>query len=606
MTQEPYLKSIKLILGYLTNLDKIKLGMILVTNVILALLDLVGVAALGVVTALAVQGAQSLPPGDRVERFLSFINLIEAPLMEQIAILSFSVLLIFILKTICSAILTKKTLSFLGYRSASVGVRLVSFLLHDRVDFVQSRPVQELTYAVNSGSSYTVLGVLGGLTKFFSDLILMIVLAIGLLLVDWKTALAVFIIFGLTGVLLTRVLHTQAKTFGSEFAALTVKSTESTMNSLKAIKEISIRGTSSYFGSQYSTIKFKLAKIEAQAAFQNMISKYVFEIVVVFSAFAISAILLFLNSPSRGAAIIAIFLASISRAAPAALRAQQTITQLHNYFGKIEPTLFLLRRYKNGEIEISPSSTKTSVNNFIPFIKASNIEFKYETGEFSIKQVSFLINQGDFVAVLGPSGGGKTTLIDLILGVHSLDAGALLISGLTSTSVVKQFPGFIAYVPQEITILPMSIRDNISLGYSRETTSDEDCWRSLEIAQLDNFVKSLPDSLDQVLGDNGYGLSGGQKQRLGIARAIYTKPKILILDEATNALDAETAVSLSRSLESMKGEMTLIVIAHNLSTVVNANRIFYLDQGTLIEASSFNDLRMKVPRFDLTSGLQIL
>jgi ABC-type multidrug transport system fused ATPase/permease subunit len=172
------------------------------------------------------------------------------------------------------------------------------------------------------------------------------------------------------------------------------------------------------------------------------------------------------------------------------------------------------------------------------------------------------------------------------------------ISGLSPSDAITAWPGAISYVPQDILILDGTIRENVALGYPMEIVSDEDVWAALGNALLSEFVNALPKKLDSHVGDRGVNLSGGQRQRLGIARALFTKPKLLILDEATSSLDGKTESAVSQAIQAMHGEVTVITIAHRLSTVKNADRVFYLENGHLVAKGTFLEVRKLVPDFD--------
>jgi ABC-type multidrug transport system fused ATPase/permease subunit len=163
---------------------------------------------------------------------------------------------------------------------------------------------------------------------------------------------------------------------------------------------------------------------------------------------------------------------------------------------------------------------------------------------------------------------------------------------------IKKWPGAIGYVPQDIFISNRTIRENVCLGYPLGEVSDRDVWRALELAQLTDFIKNLPDGLDTLVGDRGSKLSGGQRQRLGIARALFTGPRMLVLDEATSALDSATEASISAAMRGLKGEVTVVLIAHRLSTVVDSDLILYLENGKLVKSGTFDEIRNSVPKFD--------
>jgi len=220
-----------------------------------------------------------------------------------------------------------------------------------------------------------------------------------------------------------------------------------------------------------------------------------------------------------------------------------------------------------------------------------------------LDKVSLSIQPGQSVAFVGSTGAGKSTLADVILGAVFPDLGEVFISGRAPISTVREWPGAIAYVPQDVAILSGTVRENVALGISTEDIDDALVWEALQRAELADFLGENRSGIDTVVGENGVQLSGGQRQRLGIARALYSRPRLLVLDEATSALDAETERIITHTLESLAGEVTLIIIAHRLATVRNCDQVFYLREGELVSSGSFEQVRAAVPDFDKQAQL---
>ena len=168
---------------------------------------------------------------------------------------------------------------------------------------------------------------------------------------------------------------------------------------------------------------------------------------------------------------------------------------------------------------------------------------------------------------------------------------------------INKWPGAIAYVPQDVMISNGSIKENLVLGYSQDEVGDELIQNALGIAHLQNFVLSLSEGIDTHVGERGSNLSGGQRQRLGIARALITKPKLLVLDEATSSLDGQSESDISDSINEMRGEITVLLIAHRLSTVQNADKVVYMEDGKILCVGTFDEVRKKVPNFDKQASL---
>ena len=216
-----------------------------------------------------------------------------------------------------------------------------------------------------------------------------------------------------------------------------------------------------------------------------------------------------------------------------------------------------------------------------------------------IKELSLDIEPGEWVAVVGPSGSGKTTLIDLILGILKPTHGQVSISNVDPELAISFWPGSVTYVPQDSFINNGTIEQNVALGKEITDIDRDQVTECLSLVGLSDLVSKSSKGLKTEVGELGSKLSGGQRQRLGVARAFYPKPKLLILDEATSSLDNLSERLIINCLNSIRGKVTVISIAHRLSTVINSDKVIYIDQGKILASGSFNEVRHKVPNFDL-------
>lgn len=213
-------------------------------------------------------------------------------------------------------------------------------------------------------------------------------------------------------------------------------------------------------------------------------------------------------------------------------------------------------------------------------LEIDSINWQYEeSDELVLKELSLTIHKGEAVAFIGPSGSGKTTLADIILGLLQPTHGKVYVDGVDIYAIPKVWSKIIGYVPQTVFLIDDTIRANVTFGLSVEMITDEAVWEALDKAQIKDYVKSLPEGLDTLVGERGIRFSGGQKQRIAIARAIYHDPDILVLDEATSALDGETENAVMEAIDHLHGKKTLIIIAHRLSTIKNCDTIYEIRNG---------------------------
>ena len=239
-----------------------------------------------------------------------------------------------------------------------------------------------------------------------------------------------------------------------------------------------------------------------------------------------------------------------------------------------------------------------------PFIEVTSISAKYFGDDnFALKNISVSFQPGSFSAIVGSSGSGKTTLVDAILGLIPLTDGNVKISNMNPWDFIAKWPGSIALVPQEVNTFSGTILDNLSIGFDGGILDEDLIWEKLRLVGLEEFISSLPLKLQTLIGDNGAKLSGGERQRLGIARALITNPKILILDEATSALDGINEEVVLELIRKMHGKVTIVMIAHKLSTIKTAENIIYMSGGEALSIGDFDFIRSKVPDFDLQASL---
>lgn len=580
--------------------DQKRIIAVVILQVSLGFLDLLGVAAIGVLGALSVSGIQSGTPGNRVNSALQILKISEFSFQTQVAIIGLSAATLLIGRTVISIFFTRRTLFFLSRRGAQISSDLVSKLLSQSLLSIQSRSNQQTIYSVTYGVSSITLGILGTAVLLIADGSLLIVMSIGLFAVDPMVAAGAFLVFALVGFQMYRLMNVRAKVLGKKNWELSVKGDEKVVEAMNSYRELVVRNRRSYYAREISKTRFELADVLAEIQFMPNISKYVIESTVILGALLLSAAQFSLQDSKHAVATLAVFLAAGTRVAPAVMRIQQGAITIKNSIGSAEPTLELIETL--AEVDGIPEvkdSFDLDHEDFDPEIKIIDLSFTYPGSlNPALSGINLNVARGQSVAIVGPSGAGKTTFVDLLLGVLNPDSGSIKISGVTPLVAITKWAGAMAYVPQDVVISNGSIRENIALGFPPSIGTDQLINKALDIAHLRDFAYGLENGIDTQVGERGTKISGGQRQRLGIARAMFTNPKLLVLDEATSSLDGLTEAAISEAVLGLKGSVTVIMIAHRLSTVRNADLVVYMESGKIVATGTFEEVRNQVPDFD--------
>lgn len=585
--------------------DKLKIIYVTLIQIFLGVLDLVGVAIVGILSALAINGLQSRPAGERVTKILDFIHLNGESLQFQATLLGISAALILVFKTLISIFFTRRTLFFLGRRSALLGSRLLSELFKRDILVLQMRSDQEMLYAITTGMNAATVGVVGTLVLLISDASLVFILSLGLFILDPKIAFLSSGLFAGIAFGLYYLLKSRATRLGSIQSSISVKSNEDVLQAILSYRELLVQNKRESAVEEIARNRVKLSDTSAEMSFLPNISKYVLEVSIVIGAISVSAVQFISTDSVHAISVLSVFLASSSRLAPAILRIQQGSTSIRSNLSNASRTMFLVRKLGLPERKIIESTNLNfNYSGFIPSVFIRNLSFSYPNqNKITIENVSLEISAGSMVAIVGPSGGGKSTLVDLMLGVLTPDSGVVKISGKDPLSAIARWPGAISYVPQQVNLINGSILDNVVYGNFRNEVSVGRVWDALHIAQLKDFVEQNIEGLEAQVGDRGARLSGGQRQRVGLARALYSNPSLVVLDEATSALDGETEANFSDALNSIRGECTIILIAHRLATVTNADKVVYMEEGRIRAVGTFTEIKNAIPNFASQASL---
>jgi ATP-binding cassette, subfamily B, bacterial PglK len=585
---------------FLPKIGRVRTLLLVVIQLFLGVLDLLAVALIGIVGALSITGIQSQPPTGRIKQVLDLASLGEFTFQSQVAILGGSAAILFISKTLLNIWISRRVLNYLSFQSALMSSQLIKRLMKQEPSFVQSYGRQSLSFSVGDGVNSLCLGVLGTFILLISDGLLLLVMFAGLMFVNPLVAIVTVSFFSAIAVVMHRYLGVLIQSLGMKSNEVSVSANEKIIEAIDLYKTLFVMNGRSNYAEAISEKRFEVGRLVSRMTFIPSISKYVLESSFILGAVLICAIQFLMTNAANAFSVLSVFMAAGSRIAPAILRIQQGSLTIKNQIGYANQTITLIERlnFLDGsqvpnfnEMESIPIEAEENIISF----EAVNFKFQDSTTQL-LSDVTFSIKNGKNLAITGASGVGKSTLAELILGLLSPTSGKILVNGINPRSMISSNPGFLAYVPQDVVIIKGTIAQNVTLELQNESNLEK-IWRALERAKLDDFVRNLPHGLDTPVLELGLNLSGGQKQRIGIARALYQEPKVLVLDEATSSLDGETELAISKSLDSLKGEVTLVVIAHRLSTVRSADTVIFLENGRIADMGTFEEIRNRNSNF---------
>jgi ABC-type multidrug transport system fused ATPase/permease subunit len=590
-------------LRLLNRRDRRLLALAVATQMATSLLDLAGVALLGVVGLLAVSAVKGQPPPAKVVDALSALGVQESN-TALIAGTAGVAAVLLITRNVVNPLLMKRILTFLARREASVSARLTRELLSRPLTVIQQRSSQQTASALLDGTYYATSVVLGQAVIIASEATLLTLLVVTLLLINPAVTAVGVAYFAVLAAVLQRVTGKRAQRLGGERRRLQVASLVSVQEAVGAYREITVSDRRMLYAGRIQTLRRESAQTLADLQLIAMLPKYVSEGGLVLGAFALAGILFATKSADVAAGMFAVFLATATRVMPSMLRLQSATLQVRSAAASALST-YQLAGELGHPIDTSPDEPDTDrlrrvLENghadFVPVVALTDVTFTYPgTDEPALHGVSLSFPAGQTVALVGRSGAGKSTLADVILVVLQPDSGRVTLGGLPPADAVRRWPGGVGYVPQEVLLTNDSIRANVALGLPPEIVDDELVWESLRRAELEAHVRQQPHGLDCVIGERGLRLSGGQRQRLGIARALFSQPRLLTLDEATSSLDAETEHTITTMLDDLHEHVTTVVIAHRLSTVRHADLVVYLQDGAVLATGTFDEVCARIP-----------
>lgn len=575
---------------------KKRLGLLIGFQILTSVLDLIALYFLGTLASVGILYIQNLSAAFPTS-LTTILNLDGATFNTQFVSISTLIIVIFIVKTLLAILGNRKILIFLGNRAASASSSMVSKLLASKPDYILRKKSQELLYSATGGIDNLILNYLSAACVLLTEALFLVVIIAGVVALSPSAGVIALIVFGLSTLFISRLTSRNGKSLSEKSARLGVQYNERLLETLSVYRELLLRSDLDKASSETQAVRALTLRMRAQLIFLPTLSKYLFEFSIVIGGALVGLSQILFQDSNSAIASVVIFVAASTRILPSLNRAQNSFFTMKQSEGGAQVTLDVISEIDELLKKVDENTHLEITSKFLPSINVENLTFSYpETDQIVLKEINFSIKAGQFVAIVGQSGAGKSTLVDLLLGMYEPTSGYIKVSGLPPREAVKTWPGLISYVPQDIAIIDGTIAKNIALQDSDQQKNR--IHTSLERAHLLDDVMAMSKKLNEVVGERGTRLSGGQRQRLGIARALYTNPEMIIFDEATSSLDPITEKSVTDAIYNKRSGVTLVVIAHRLSTVRHADLVILLDQGKLIAKGTFDEVRSLAPKFD--------
>ena len=564
----------------LTKKQKIKSFWIFITMILSSCMELLGVSIIVPFLELLTD-SETL----KTKWYISWLfDIVPDISMSSLLILmSVAFILVYLLKNAFMLFSTYVQASFSTEFSKDNSVRMLRSYMKRPYEFFTNTNSNIIFRGINGdiNGTYKVLNNMYGL---LSDCITILMIGIFLIAMDWMMALLALLLATGCLILVVAVFKNKMKEAGKISREASTAKGKISSQTVFGIKEITVMNRRELFVEAYEDASESERKTIITNTFISACPDRVIEAICISGFMLIVCIRMMSNEElSSFVPIIGTFAMGAFRILPSFAKIS---TKINNIVFDIPAlngcyeNLIESERIENENLKIFLEKDKN--NEKMEFKETLNIDdicWKYKNSDNVINHLSMSINKGESVAFIGPSGAGKTTLSDIILGLYKPQSGTVKMDDVDIFTIPNNWSRIVGYVPQSVFLIDDTVRNNVAFGIPLDNIDEDKVWRALKQAQLDEFVKTLPQGLDTIVGERGVKFSGGQRQRIAIARALYDDPDILILDEATSALDNETETAVMEAIDALQGLKTLIIVAHRLSTIRNCDTIYEINNG---------------------------
>lgn len=544
--------------------------------------------------------------------FKSHPSLLSLTYNQVIGIIGAGVILLYIAKNLYFIFMSWIRVKFSGKIGREISVKMFASYLSRGYEFFLNINYGQFCRGV-VGDASAVSSVIFSIFSLVSEILTIACICIFMLFADWSIALVVLILAIICVLLIFFLFRKKMFEVGVESRKYSIKIDQALAQSFLGVKDVLLLRKQKHFIGEYERNKIEVQKLECKQTVAKESPAYIIEgicvsglmlavcvriilrgtdphFIAVLAAFAVGA---FRVLPSLGR--ISSALNTLTGLLPSIDALYEHVLQREEYVREHPEASFIVAdkklkwglisrgaQYSNDDAFREEGKHVPNEDKFHTSLELRNISFKYsEELGYVLRNVNLTIKKGQAIALIGTSGAGKSTLADILLGLLIPQEGGVYMDGDKITNIPERWAATIGYVPQSVFLADISIRENVAFGERVENIDDDRVREALERAELKEFIDSLPEGMETAVGDRGVRLSGGQRQRIAIARALYHRPEILVLDEATSALDNETETAIMSAIDSLQGQVTMIIVAHRLTTVRNCDVIYEVNQTGL-------------------------
>lgn len=459
--------------------------------------------------------------------------------------------------------------------------------------FLQKKSSDILDY-VRTLTLNITSGAIGSLTSIVADVVVACMILLFLIAVEPVISIAAVLSVVISLGMIHVYTKTRLKRNGEAIVSSSLAINSIIQQSIQGIKEVLLHGVQDVFRSEYNVATAEFAKAQRMYFVVSQYPRLVIEIAALIGLFVVGLVTIAMGkSQAEMIPIVGMFGMAVLRLMPTVSRLSSALNNFRYYLPTLDQLaseLDLLAQYQKKQGDHFSDNPSHAVR-LEHSVECRGVVFRYEGAERdTLRGISLNIKKGQKVGFVGTTGAGKSTLIDILLGLLIPSAGEVLVDGKNIAHNIREWQSVIGYVPQSIFLLDSTIRANIAFGVEDKEIDDRHLEHVIRQAQLHDFVRQLPEGLDTVVGERGIRLSGGQRQRIAIARALYRKPKVLVFDEATAALDNATEREIMSAVENLDKELTVLMIAHRLTTVEKCDAIYVMDNGKIHSHGRYEEL----------------